>query len=327
VKRFFVLILVGLLTIFLLGCVQKYNKENNNSLKDEPGIIGYIMSKKDGRILVVNPDASGSDDGEYYEAIWFSNAPEDIGVGEKVKVWYSILQESYPAQSEVEHLEVIPSQKPEGANLTEAEALSKALLSLENKPDVLLTVRSIEYDQDFNIWNIQLKDVYGGELVTITVDDSDQTAFSSLGGIRLGDSFEDVIKILGKEYKKVDRIDYSGSIGEDMIVLEFSKGIEVILGKESNKVIMVVSHSPDFETDLGVNVGDRAKVVFEKYKPRFAEVKSRHGDETLTGWFHLGNEQVMVFDFNKADQVRTNENVIPDSTVQEIVLAYWKHFD
>jgi hypothetical protein len=45
------------------------------------------------------------------------------------------------------------------------------------------------------------------------------------------------------------------------------------------------------------------------------------------GWFHIGDEKIIIFDTDKEDKSRINNDVAPDSTVQEIVLAYWKHFD
>ncbi len=162
-----------LLTITLLACNQSVVEDPSPS--DEPGIIGYVMDKEGGRILVVNPEAQDfSATGgisEYYDAIWFANAPEDIEVGEKVKVWYDNVLDSYPAQSEAIHVEIIPGQKPNGANLSETDALYQALTSQLMNIDSPIVVKNIRYDDDNDIWEIELKDTWGEEIYNIQVDD------------------------------------------------------------------------------------------------------------------------------------------------------------
>lgn len=149
----------------------------------------------------------------------------------------------------------------------------------------------------------------------------------SLGGICLGDSPEDVQRILGKDYTESMETDVSGYIKEDMIVWSFSKGIVVTIGKESKKVISVVSHSQDYKTDLGIKVGDQAKTLFEKYKPKFAAVISRHSNEVLDGWFNIGDGKIIIFRFDENNNTDASSTVPPDAAVQEIELAYWEHFD
>jgi len=80
-------------------------------------------------------------------------------------------------------------------------------------------------------------------------------------------------------------------------------------------------------TLLGIKAGDTGKAAFEKYQQEYEQVKSRHSEEALTGWFHIGDEQIIIFDFDKDDNSLANQTAAPDSTVQAIVLAYWKHFD
>ena len=162
-----------LITTALLGCNQSVVEDSSPS--DEPGIIGYVMDKEGGRILVVNSVAQDfSETGgisEYYDAIWFANAPEDIQVGEKVKVWYDIVMDSYPAQSEAIHLEIITTPRPDGAELTETEALYQALTSQLMNIDNPIAVKNIWYDNDNDIWEIELKDIWGEEIYNIQIDD------------------------------------------------------------------------------------------------------------------------------------------------------------
>lgn len=161
------------LVITLIGCDS--SAVEDSYLNDEPGIVGYVMERDGDRILVINPepqDFSGTGGvSEYYDAIWFENAPNDINMGEKVKVWYDIVRDSYPGQSEAMHIEVIPSQKPEGANLTESEALYRALTSQEIHSDSILAVKSIEYDSKTKKWEIKLKEIWSEAMHELQIDD------------------------------------------------------------------------------------------------------------------------------------------------------------
>jgi len=166
-KRIFTFILVLLLAVSLLGC-------SSDNSKDEAGITGYVMNKENDRILVVSSEAQDfSANGgvnEFYNAIWFSKAPKDIKIGEKVMVWFDIVAESYPGQSEPKEIAIVPSQLPEGADLTEADALNKALASeaIENQ---VLAVKSIEYNSQEDSWNIKLKEALSDKVYDIKVED------------------------------------------------------------------------------------------------------------------------------------------------------------
>lgn len=149
----------------------------------------------------------------------------------------------------------------------------------------------------------------------------------SLEGISLGDSSQSVISILGSNCIKTDEPDSAGYIGEDTTVWRYESGISVTIGKTSDKVLRIASVSPDFKTDLGIKVSEDINTVYEAYKPLYEEAVSRHSDEVLEGWFLVGNEAVIIFDFNKSDNAVVNSNITPDSKVEEIIVAYWKHFD
>lgn len=149
----------------------------------------------------------------------------------------------------------------------------------------------------------------------------------SLGGISLGDSSQSVISILGSNCTKTDEPDSAGYIGEDMTVWRYESGISVTIGKTSGKVLKISSVSPDFQTELGVKAGDDLNTVYESYGPLYKEAVSRHGDEVLRGWFHTGEEAVIIFDFDKSDNTLINSSITPESEVEEIIIAYWKHFD
>lgn len=157
--------------------------------------------------------------------------------------------------------------------------------------------------------------------------DSKTSPTATLGGITLGDSPEKVIDVLGNNYSESTEPDIAGLIGEDLIVWSYESGVDVYIGKTSEKVVRITSVSPNFKTDLGIKVGDDSKTVFETYEPAYEEAVSRHRDEVLEGWFHIGEEAVIIFDFDKSDNAVVNTNVTSDSKVEEIILAYWKHFN
>jgi hypothetical protein len=156
-KRYFIAITAWLvMLLFITGCGSKpastsvdlgasdKTKTSSDSapqpsdvdkseLPKQPGFVGYVVKKEDGRILVVNPtshdNSANGGMSDYYRAAWFSNAPAEVEVGQQVEVWAKDgkLNASYPAQGETEHLIVKPGLQPEGAVLSEAEAIHQAL--------------------------------------------------------------------------------------------------------------------------------------------------------------------------------------------------------
>ena len=164
--KYFV-VLTLLLAVSLTGC--------RGTPQTAPDMIGYVMRIDNaGRILVIDPVAQNfSSTGgvnEFNNAIWFAKAPKSIVAGQKVKVWFDIVRESYPGQSEIEYIEVVPSPKPDGAKLDESQALQKALLS--QQPNVVESiVKSIEYNKVTSLWVIKLKELWSDKTHTIEIND------------------------------------------------------------------------------------------------------------------------------------------------------------
>jgi hypothetical protein len=178
-KRLCCFILLLTLALSLFGCNAVNDKNDEKKAPDvEAGIIGYVMDKQNEGILVVSHEAQdfSSTGGveAYYNAIWFSNAPKDIRVGDQVKVWYDFVRESYPGQSEIKHIEVVSSSKADGADLTESEALSEALTSPQIKSNGLYAVKSIAYDKQADIWNIEIKEIGEENSYHIQIQDNKQ---------------------------------------------------------------------------------------------------------------------------------------------------------
>lgn len=162
---------IVLVLAVLAGC----NSENADEPVDEPDITGYVMDKDGGRILVVSTEAedySGTGGiGEYYNAAWVGGAPDEVDAGDFVEIRFEGgVETSYPAQASVAEIEVIPGSTPNGATLSDTEALNKALTT-ETFGNEILTVHSIEFDADQNEWTIVLKNTDSYEEHMIRVED------------------------------------------------------------------------------------------------------------------------------------------------------------
>lgn len=155
----------------LAGCSQDPSFFSGN-----PDISGYVISKNEKAILVTSsePEDLSASDGleEYYDVIYATDAPENVQVGDEVNLWYKgDVLESYPAQTSVGKLEILPSSTPENATLSEYGALSKALSQneFENKT---IAIQSIAYQPDEDIWSFIFKDlIYEDEGGTVQVKD------------------------------------------------------------------------------------------------------------------------------------------------------------
>jgi Protein of unknown function (DUF3221) len=139
----------------------------------DPGMEGYVVKIENGRILVVasKPKDFSSTGGlaEFYNAIWFSNAPEKVKVGDKVQVWFDVVAESYPGQSEAEKVEILAEKKPRNANLTKAEVIRKALAPEQINKHEIPAIKSILYNQKADIWEVLVKQ--GDTEVNIVIKD------------------------------------------------------------------------------------------------------------------------------------------------------------
>lgn len=171
-KKYIFLILF-IFALLFAGCSSDQPGEAPATPDKEPGLIGYVMARENDRILVVDPvpqDFSSTGGvNEFYDAISFSNVPEEIKEGDKVKVWFDAVAESYPGQSEAIKIEVIPSSKPDGADLDESEAINKALNSGEIDTSWPIAVKSIKYNSEKDAWEIDLRETIGEQLKTYSI--------------------------------------------------------------------------------------------------------------------------------------------------------------
>ncbi len=166
------MIFIGLLTLLILtGC-----NSMTTVFRGTPNITGYVMDKNDEAILVVSTepeDFSQSGGNErFFDAVWASNAPDNVAIGEEVSIWFEGgVNQSYPAQAAIGELNTLSSPTPGGADLSEAEALNKALTQEEFVDDIL-TLQSISYDNDEDEWTVVLEETNSYEEHTLQVEDN-----------------------------------------------------------------------------------------------------------------------------------------------------------
>ncbi|WP_017473778.1 DUF3221 domain-containing protein [Amphibacillus jilinensis] len=168
-KKLLFILLITLAS--LLSCT--YLSDNTTGTKEEPGITGYVVDQSDDRILVASDQVQDlSKTGgvsEYYEMIWFLNAPTDIQCGDKVDIWYDTTDDSYPANSTLQDYHIHDQESPKGARLTPADALKEALSKQSSHPSQIFAVRDVIFNQAQLQWTIYLFEVWSGEVIAIEV--------------------------------------------------------------------------------------------------------------------------------------------------------------
>ncbi|WP_338788127.1 DUF3221 domain-containing protein [Metabacillus sp. FJAT-53654] len=171
-KRKLALIFITLSTIGLFACGN--NQPTTTGTNEQPPIEdpatsmqleGYVVERTANTVLVVNPnpkEATQSNGPAY-----FSNTPDTLKIGDKVSISYEVMLESYPGQAEAIEVKVLESHKPSGADLTEEQALNKALSKKQLKTPILSV---FQYNKETDTWNIQVDSIMG-EKEEITIED------------------------------------------------------------------------------------------------------------------------------------------------------------
>lgn len=160
-RKFLFFLWIVLVGVVLIGCGSSSGSGDSKKDNDSPGMEGYVMAVEADRILVVESKAkdfsSSGGEEEFYSAIWFSKAPDNMKVGQKVQVWFDIVLESYPGQSEAKKVVVLPSERPEGADLNEAEAIRKAVETHDSEFMGVTAIKKVQFMADMDIWEVVLK--------------------------------------------------------------------------------------------------------------------------------------------------------------------------
>ncbi|WP_299093698.1 DUF3221 domain-containing protein [uncultured Metabacillus sp.] len=121
-KKTMLLLMFLSLTFFVLACgsnkqtslttsEQPQSKEGEEDPAEEAAkpwfdeikpkeIEGYVFKKENGNILVVNPSPRKIEGGKtMYDAIWFTNDPHSVEIGDRVQATYEVVETSYPAHA------------------------------------------------------------------------------------------------------------------------------------------------------------------------------------------------------------------------------------
>lgn len=139
----------------------------------------------------------------------------------------------------------------------------------------------------------------------------------SLSGLKLGDSKEKAIEILGRDYKAIV-FEEREHFPEPFIKWDYNTGYTLIIGKDSGKILEITATNPKAETNLGAKVGDTAQTVLRLYRAQYKEPTSLHGG-FLPGVFKIENGQALIFDFNMMDGL-VNPDTIKDTDILERII-------
>ncbi|MCL6661303.1 MULTISPECIES: DUF3221 domain-containing protein [Paenibacillus] len=180
-----VLILLSILIVCLTGCsghIDCNSVQAQANAPSEDGFTGYVVERKDNSILVVDPayeDFSANGGGNrYYPAKWFSNAP-DPQIGSYVEVWTDGGPENqpYPGQARAEKIAVSCPNTPDGAHMTDADAIRSGLHSLDTENMHIPVIEDTRFDADTGTWTIQMRDANTAneeQVVHVTVKDEEK---------------------------------------------------------------------------------------------------------------------------------------------------------
>lgn len=161
-----VLIPLSILIVCLTGCsrhIDCNSVQTQANTPSEDGFTGYVVERKDDSILVVDPayEDFGVNKGEsrYYPAKWFSNAP-DPQIGSYVEIWTdgSPENEPYPGQARAETIAVSSPATPDGAHLSEEDAIRVGLYSSDGEKVSIPVIEDVQFYQDAGTWTIRIRD-------------------------------------------------------------------------------------------------------------------------------------------------------------------------
>lgn len=153
--------LYSIVCLFILVTACSDNNTNtaeSEKPQEEHGFVGYVTSWDErGRALVVSTNKRnlGQKDKEYYSAIYFSDFPASIKVGQKVSVEIDgLVLESMPGQSSAKRVKVLPGTVKKKTKLKEYEAVARAIAQQNTTIQV---IKYVEYDVKTKEWHIVVR--------------------------------------------------------------------------------------------------------------------------------------------------------------------------
>lgn len=154
------LAILCLIALMITSCGER--KESDSSAESEvyPELVGYVTKMEKQRVLVVTPisrtiKATGK---EFYDAIWVSNMPSNIEIGQYVQVWFQGgIETSYPGGGVASKVTISDTHKPAAAKLTQEEVIRKALLDKDIANVNILVISEVNYDEQTAMWTLRYK--------------------------------------------------------------------------------------------------------------------------------------------------------------------------
>lgn len=147
----------------------------------------------------------------------------------------------------------------------------------------------------------------------------------SLGGLRLGMAAAEVDNLLGRQFEQ--RVEEEGgAFREAFTVRTYAKGIDVVIGSSSGKVLQIEAYSAEFPTKLGVRVGDKSIPALQNYRSQYQEFVGNQSPDILSGWFVVETGTLLIFS-SMENRERSNRNLTPTSQIYSITLGYSRYFD
>lgn len=143
------------------------------------GFVGFVVKKEKNQILVTNPNVQdfSANGGEkyYYSASWYTNISSNIEIGQKVEVWVADGPKTtqYPGRDTAVDIAVIQTPQPDEANLTQEDAIRKALASKEVEAANYSypVIKEVNYDVSKSHWTILITQMSEEKVLEIIVDD------------------------------------------------------------------------------------------------------------------------------------------------------------
>lgn len=96
---------------------------------------------------------------EIYDAVWVSNVPKDVDVGQQVQVWFEGgVNFSYPAQAMSGKIAYKPSQRPHNSTLSEEQVIKRAITNQEYADLKVVVIKDVGYDENTDVWVVRFKE-------------------------------------------------------------------------------------------------------------------------------------------------------------------------
>ncbi len=158
--------------------------------------------------------------------------------------------------------------------------------------------------------------------------DPDPPEITTLADIALGDPADTVTQMYGTQYEEDTTSADESYYGEDVANWNYQDRIYFTIGLTTQSVLRVYVAIPDYETNLGVKVGDKADTFLPQYRDYYDELVSNQSDDILNGWFLIEEGGLLIFRFADENGELDPTLPIPDeAVVDSITLAYVEHFD